>query len=79
MTVSAVIISDNLIRSQASQQRGAIFILKIMKEVDKMYGPTYGGAAELLRVTFTPDYLTYVGWILAKKHYGIMKKQKSRR
>lgn len=35
-----------------------------------MYIPTYGGAAELLRVPLAPDYLTYVGWILAKKHYG---------
>lgn len=44
-----------------------------------MYIPAYGGAAELLRTPLTPDYLTYVGRILAKKHYGRMKSGKSRR
>ena len=44
-----------------------------------MYIPTYCGIAGLLRAPLAPDYLTYVGWILAHKHYGRMKKQKLRR
>lgn len=31
------------------------------------------------RILAPPDYMTYVGWILSKKHYGKMKRGKLRR
>lgn len=45
-----------------------------------MYIMQYGSAlATLMNIQRTlapPDYTTYVGWILSKKHYGKMKKEK---
>lgn len=48
-----------------------------------MYTMPYGSALATLmniqRILTPPDYMTYVGWILSKKHYGKMKKRKLRR
>lgn len=31
---------------------------------------------DIQRMLAPPDYMTYVGWILSKKHYGKMKRGK---
>ncbi len=39
----------------------------------------YNSITEMLnmqRMFAAPDYMTYVGWIVSKQHYGKMKKRK---
>lgn len=61
------------------------FFLEQKGSVSKMYRMMNGSALEYLTMSEmpgildAPDYLTYIRWILSKRHYGKMNKRKSRR
>ncbi|MBQ8298017.1 MAG: hypothetical protein IJX77_09580 [Ruminococcus sp.] len=52
-------------------------MLKIRNEVDNMFGFQQYMYDVMLAVR-APDYLTYVGQLLQRKHYGKMRKYRSR-